>query len=133
MFDVLEPIYCYCVTCPRCNAQIVLPRQSPLGRFDYPEHPSSDRAIADFLCLKCENGFSDPIVRLGQAPALSLRNSYLLEVPYRYGLGNSETRKALYIEGDPASVRVDALQRVRDFLKLSFGVVEIEDPIAHLW
>ncbi len=128
----LEPILAYWIACPKCGERILLPRQSPLGRFEYPEHPSSDRLIADFLCLRCENGFSHPKVRSGPIQAQILYSSYLVEVPYRRAHSNSEVQKAVYIGFSPVSARLDALEKAKEFLRLNYRA-EVGEPRKHLW
>lgn len=132
MIDALRLTLAYWVTC-RCEERIFLPRQSPLGIYEDEEYQATDKWPADFLCLRCGLGFSGLLRHSGMMPALSLRDMCLAEWPYRDARDNYATRKALYIGVVPALVPTDALQQVRDFLKLSFGIVETEDPIAHLW
>jgi hypothetical protein len=132
IFDIQEPIIAYWVACPLCGEKIFLPLQSPLGKFEYPERPPMGSLKADFLCLGCGNGFSDPAPHFGPIPAHSLRSSSLVEVPYLYGHGNSEVRKVIYI-GESSLVRRDnALQDVRAFLDQNFGA-ETGIPQSYPW
>jgi len=132
MLDAQTPILVYWVSC-HCGERILLPRQCPLGTFEDQEYQATDKWPADFLCLRCGLGFSGLLRHPGMVPALSIKDIYLAELPYRDARDNYATQKALYIGVNPASAPVDALQQARDFLKLSFGVVETEVPIAHLW
>jgi hypothetical protein len=86
----------------------------------------------NFLCLNCENGFSHPRVRSGSIQALILRSSVLLEVPYRDGRNNSEVQKVIYTGFSSVSPRFDALEKVREFLRVNYDAA-VGEPRKHLW
>lgn len=131
MLNPLRQVPAYWVAC-RCGTRIPLPHQSPLGTFEDREYLPTDKWPAYFLCLSCGQGFSCLAPRSGTMQALFLENSCLVEMPYLYGLGNSEVRKVLYIGVQSSPIQPGALQDARDFLRLSFGA-ETGTPRAYPW
>src|SRR5208282_6844950 len=82
-------LWAFDVECPECHDSIVLPRQSPLGRFDGQADPSKGAWPAEFLCSSCGHGFFSKRER--QRPMLTLlaESSLLLRVEYTSDPSNS--------------------------------------------
>jgi hypothetical protein len=132
---VLEfDLWALTVECPKCRDPIVVPRQSPLGRFDGQADPSTDAWPAKFLCQRCEHGFVCTHPDRKQMLSLLTENSVLLRIEYRGGPSNPERQGEVHTTFSLFFPRNEALQKARAHIKETYGQdVEIKTPRDYPW
>ena len=76
---MLQRVYCVHCPHPKCGDTIVLPRQSPLGTFEYPHCQPTGEWPIDYLCIYCAQVFSFPVeaIHLEGVEALDQSLPYL--------------------------------------------------------
>src|SRR5438445_11143911 len=115
--------------CRNCSRPIVLPRQSPLGKFQGLENQPTDEWPADFLCRFCDKlfSYSDEDVRddvVFSSPESLIDD--LLQIECVCVQGNSETRRVIYT---PCPIGADLETEKLRVLKTAVGIREIVNVI----
>jgi hypothetical protein len=127
-------LWVFTVECPKCRDPIVVPRQSPLGRFDGQADPSTDAWPAKFLCQMCQHGFVCTQPDRKQMLSLLTENSVLLRIEYRGSPSNPEQRGEVHTTFSLLFSRNEALRKARVYIQTTYGQdVKIETPRDYPW
>lgn len=116
-----EQLYLFGCPTPKCRAQIPLPRQSHLGKFDGPSNLATDVWPLAYLCLYCGQLSWVPAKAIRQKTSEKLAQGQLFRYDFSNGRPDDLHRFVVYtLENKPDTVNTeDARTAVRRILKPS--------------
>lgn len=124
-------LWVFVIPCENCDDPTLLPRQSPLGKFEGPYGQPMDVWPATLLCQKCGQVFSYLAEKVGRGrmPVQHREGISLLWLRWKDAPNNSAGQRGMYTSYSRHLRQDAALSKLRAYVQKSYGeAVEFEAP-----